>query len=123
MQPVLRVLAMPADANASGTMFGGWIMSQMDIAGGIAACGYARARTATVAVKDLRFLASVNVGEVLVIRALIERAGSTSVTVKIEAKTADRTAPEKAEKPVAAGTFIYVALDEEGGKMKLSAAE
>ena len=94
-------------------------MSQMDIAGGIAACGYARARTATVAVKDLRFLTSVNVGEILIIRTLIQRAGSTSVTVKIEAKTADRTRPEQAEKPVATGTFIYVALDEQGGKLKL----
>lgn len=118
LAPLVRMLAMPSDANASGDIFGGWVMAQMDIAGGMAACAHAQGRTTTVAVKELRFIKPVKVGEVFSVQAWVERSGNTSVTVVVEARSAPRADPVRSASPVAIGTFIYVALDEAGNKRR-----
>jgi len=110
----IRTLAMPADTNAAGDIFGGWVMSQMDIAGGIAAYEVAMGRVATVAVEAMTFIAPIKVGDVLCVYTTIARIGTTSIAVEIEAwvrreRIADR---EK----VTAGKFVYVALGEDGKK-------
>lgn len=110
----IRTLAMPADTNPAGDIFGGWVMSQMDIAGAIAAVERVRGRVVTVAVEAMTFIAPVKVGDVLCVYAEIERVGTTSVTVGLEAwvrrnRLADRTKVTEAR-------FVYVSLDENGQK-------
>ncbi|WP_297112427.1 acyl-CoA thioester hydrolase YciA [uncultured Devosia sp.] len=110
----IRTLAMPADTNPAGDIFGGWVMSQMDIAGAIAAVERARGRVVTVAVEAMTFIAPVKVGDVLCVYAEIERVGNTSITVGLEAwvrrnRLADRTKVTEAR-------FVYVSLDENGQK-------
>ena len=110
----IRTLAMPADTNPAGDIFGGWVMSQMDIAGAIAAVERVRGRVVTVAVEAMTFIAPVKVGDVLCVYAEIERVGTTSVTVGLEAwvrrnRLADRT-------KVTDARFVYVSLDENGQK-------
>ena len=82
--PSLRVVPMPADANHNGDIFGGWIMSQVDIAGGIVAGRLARGRVATVAVKEFVFKEPVQIGDVLSLYAAVARVGNTSITVDVE---------------------------------------
>ena len=108
----IRTLAMPADTNPAGDIFGGWVMSQMDIAGAIAAVERAQGRVVTVAVEGMTFIAPVKVGDVLCVYTTIERVGTTSITVAIEAwarrdRIADRV-------KVTDGRFVYVALAEDG---------
>lgn len=110
----IRTLAMPADTNPAGDIFGGWVMSQMDIAGGIAAAEIALGRVVTVAVEAMSFIAPVKVGDILCVYTIVERIGKTSITVGIECwarrdRIADRV-------KVTDGRFIYVALDAEGNK-------
>ncbi len=83
-RPVLRVVPMPADANQHGDIFGGWIMSQVDIAGGVVAAARARGRVATVAVNQFVFKEPVFIGDVLSFYADIVRVGRTSITVQVE---------------------------------------
>lgn len=108
----IRTMAMPADANANGDIFGGWVLSQMDIAGGVAASTRAHGRVATVAVEGLSFLRPVNVGDVLCVYTDIARTGTTSLTVRLEtwARRSNREVREK----VTEGAFVYVAIDDEG---------
>ncbi|MBK8086227.1 MAG: acyl-CoA thioesterase [Devosia sp.] len=113
----IRTLAMPADTNPSGDIFGGWVMSQMDIAGAIAAVEVAKGRVVTVAVEAMSFIAPVKVGDILCVYTSIERVGTTSISVGIEAwarrnRNADRV-------KVTDGRFIYVALDETGNKRRV----
>ena len=113
----IRTLAMPADTNPSGDIFGGWVMSQMDIAGAIAAVEVAKGRVVTVAVEAMSFIAPVKVGDILCVYSSIERVGTTSISVGIEAwarrnRNADRV-------KVTDGRFIYVALDETGNKRRV----
>ena len=110
----IRTLAMPADTNPAGDIFGGWVMSQMDIAGAIAAVERSQGRVVTVAVEGMTFIAPVKVGEVLCVYTTVERVGNTSITVAIEAwarrdRIADRV-------KVTDGRFVYVALGEDGSK-------
>lgn len=105
----IRTLAMPADANASGDIFGGWVLSQMDIAGGITAAQRARGRVVTVAVDGMTFHLPVYVGDVLCVYTEIERIGRTSITIEMEAWALRRRSNEKVK--VTEGRFIYVALD------------
>jgi len=79
----VRTLAMPADTNPSGDIFGGWVMSHMDIAGGIAAYERAMGRVVTVAVEAMTFIMPVKVGDVLCVYTAIEAIGTTSVTVDV----------------------------------------
>lgn len=108
----IRTIAMPADTNPAGDIFGGWVLSQMDIAGGIAAAEEANGRVVTVAVEAMTFIAPVKVGDVLCVYCDIARVGKTSITVKMEA-WARRKRIASREK-VTEGTFIYVALSDEG---------
>jgi len=109
----LRTLAMPADANPAGDIFGGWVMAQMDLASGIRAAERARGRVVTAAVKEMAFELPVKIGDTLSVYTHIERVGRTSITLNVEA-WAHRSRYNKLEK-VTAGTFIMVALDENGG--------
>src|SRR5215471_16147539 len=81
----IRTLAMPADTNPAGDIFGGWVMSQMDIAGAICAVERVRGRVVTVAVDGMKFIAPVKVGDILCVYTTVERVGTTSITVAIEA--------------------------------------
>lgn len=109
----IRTLAMPADANPAGDIFGGWVMSQMDIAGGITAAARARGRVATVAVTGMEFLRPVLIGDVVCCYAEIVRVGRTSLTIKIETWALRERLAERRTK-VTEGVFTYVALDREG---------
>ena len=109
---VIRTLAMPADANPSGDIFGGWVLSQMDIAGGITASQRARGRVATVAVTAMTFHLPVYVGDVLCVYTEIEKIGRTSITVALESWVLHRRLSERVR--VTEGRFVFVALGEDG---------
>ncbi|MFN7024345.1 MAG: acyl-CoA thioesterase [Pseudorhizobium sp.] len=108
----LRTLAMPTDANPAGDIFGGWVMSQMDLASGIRAAERARGRVVTAAVKEMAFQLPVKVGDTLNVYTEVTRVGRSSITLQVEA-WAQRARHRVLEK-VTAGTFIMVALDENG---------
>ena len=109
-QPALRVVPMPADANQNGDIFGGWIMSQVDIAGGIVAGRIARGRVATVAVKEFVFKQPVQIGDVLSFYTDLVRIGSTSISVTVEVYAERRPSDPKVVK-VTEATLTYVAID------------
>ena len=108
----LRTLAMPADANAAGDIFGGWVMAQMDLACGIRAAERARGRVVTAAVKEMSFAKPMKVGDTLCVYTYVTRVGRTSMTLKVEA-WAQRYLSHVMEK-VTDADFIMVALDREG---------
>ena len=108
----IRTLAMPADANPNGDIFGGWVLSQMDIGGGIAAGRRARGRVATVAVDAMTFHLPVYVGDVLCVYADLERVGRTSMTLWLEAWALRGRLGERVR--VTEGRFTFVAIDEAG---------
>ncbi len=112
-----RTLAMPADANPNGDIFGGWVLAQMDIAGGIAAGARARGRVATVAVDAMVFHRPVNVGDVLSTYTEVIRVGRTSMAIHVEAwalrGSISSGGPNVSEK-VTQGTFTLVAIDDNG---------
>ena len=110
----VRTLAMPADTNPAGDIFGGWVMSQMDIAGAIAAVEAASGRVVTVAVEAMTFIAPVKVGDILCVYTGIERIGTTSITVAVEAWVRRNRINDRVK--VTDGRFIYVALDDAGNK-------
>jgi acyl-CoA thioesterase YciA len=110
----LRTLAMPADANVSGDIFGGWVLSQMDIGSGIIAGKRAQGRVATVAVDAMKFIRPVNIGDVLEIYGWLDRVGRTSMGIGLEAWVI-RGRIGRREK-VTEAIFTYVALDDEGNK-------
>ena len=110
----IRTLAMPADTNPAGDIFGGWVMSQMDIAGAIAAVERVQGRVVTVAVEAMTFIAPVKVGDVLCVYCAIERVGTTSVTIAVEAWVRRQRIADRVQ--VTHGRFVYVALDEKGRK-------
>lgn len=111
-QPALRTLAMPADANPNGDIFGGWVLSQMDVAGGVPAVELAQGRIATVAVEAMRFHQPIFIGDLVSCYAVITRVGTTSITVHIQTWARRRRGGEGVL--VTEGTFVYVAIDEEG---------
>ena len=113
----IRTLAMPADTNPAGDIFGGWVMSQMDIAGAIAAVERVQGRVVTVAVEAMTFIAPVKVGDILCVYTTIERVGNTSVTVAIEAWARRNRIASRVK--VTDGRFIYVALDDNGAKRRI----
>jgi acyl-CoA thioesterase YciA len=110
-EPAIRVLAMPADTNANGDIFGGWLMSQMDIAGATIAIARAEGRVATVAVDGMTFHKPVYVGDVVSCYGEVVRVGNTSVRVRVEAWA--RRASGRSEDKVTEGVFTYVALGED----------
>ena len=108
----VRTLAMPADTNPSGDVFGGWLMSLMDVAGGIAAGGLAQGRVATVAVTDMAFLRPVKVGDVVRCYTDLARRGRTSLTFRVEAWVLRQRLGDRIQ--VTSADFTYVALDGDG---------
>ena len=111
--PTLRVVPMPADANSSGDIFGGWVMSQVDIAGSIPAIKLARGRVATVAVNSFVFKQPVLVGDLVSFYAEVVKVGRTSITVGVEVY-AQRNPQEEICVKVTEATLTYVAVDREG---------
>ena len=108
----LRTLAMPADTNVSGDIFGGWVLSQMDIAAGIIAGARAQGRVATVAVDAMKFIRPVHVGDVLCVYGDVQRVGRTSMGIWIEAWVKrDRFGVRE---KVTEALFTFVAIDEDG---------
>src|SRR3974390_2513263 len=108
----LRALAMPADTNANGDIFGGWLLSQMDIGGGVFASKIAKSRTVTVAIDAMNFRKPVYVGDLVSVHANLVRIGRTSITVHLEAWVVRRR--EIQAILVTDGNFIYVAIDDQG---------
>jgi acyl-CoA thioesterase YciA len=108
----LRTVAMPADTNPNGDIFGGWIMSLMDLAAGVAAGTRAKGRVATAAVSNLSFLQPVKVGDVVCVYTEITKTGRTSMTVGVEAYVLRRNQGERVR--VTAAEFVLVAVDDHG---------
>ena len=108
----VRTLAMPADTNPSGDIFGGWLMSLMDVAGGISAGAVAQGRVATVAATDMAFLRPVKVGDVICCYTDLARKGRTSLTFRVEAWVLRQRLGDRIK--VTSADFTYVALDEDG---------
>jgi acyl-CoA thioesterase YciA len=119
--PHLRTIAMPRDANPSGDVFGGWTVSQMDLAGATFAARVAGGRVATVSMEAIEFLRPVAVGDEVSCYCTLVRAGETSVTVHIETWALPRGMSE-GEK-VSDGTFTFVAIDERGKPRALPGAD
>ena len=107
-----RTLAMPADANPSGDIFGGWVLSQMDLAGGITAGKRARGRVATVAIDAMTFHRPVYVGDVLCVYAEIAKVGRTSLSIDLEAWVLRGRQGDRVK--VTEARFVFVAIDEQG---------
>jgi acyl-CoA thioesterase YciA len=114
----LKALAMPADANPAGDIFGGWLMSQMDIAGGISAYARAQGRVATVAVDGFTFHKPVLIGDVLSCYVDILKTGNSSITARVEAWIVRRETTRE-EMKVTEGIFTFVALNEDGSKRRV----
>ncbi|WP_422133072.1 acyl-CoA thioester hydrolase YciA [Endozoicomonas sp. ALD040] len=110
---MLRTLAMPADTNPNGDIFGGWLMSQMDIAGGIAANQRSHSRISTVAVESMSFHHPVNVGDVVCCYAEVIHVGTTSMRIKLEVWITNMPFHQQRIK-VTEGVFTFVAIDEQG---------
>jgi acyl-CoA thioesterase YciA len=108
----LRTVAMPADTNPAGDIFGGWIMALMDLAAGTAAAARAKGRTATAAVSHLNFLRPVKVGDVVCVYTEVTRVGRTSMTLAVEAWALPRGLGDRHK--VTAAEFVMVAVNDEG---------
>ena len=121
-QPALRVMPMPADANQHGDIFGGWIMSQVDIAGATAAMHRARGRVATVAVDSFVFKQPVSVGDVVSFFADVVATGRTSIKVNVEV-FAERNPARPFTVKVTEATLSYVAINQQGAKRQLPGGE
>lgn len=109
----LQTLAMPKDTNANGDIFGGWLVSQMDLAAGIAMRHVARGRSVTVAIKNVSFLYPVNVGSTVSCYAEVQEIGRSSAHINIEVWILGIGDEEKRRK-VAEGMFVFVAIDDKG---------
>lgn len=116
-----RVLAMPADTNPSGDIFGGWVLSQMDNAASIAAGQRSQSRVVTVALDGMSFIRPVKVGDILGVYTQVESVGRTSVAIHVEAWV--RRARIGVREKVTEGRFTFVALDENGAPMPLPPEE
>lgn len=110
--PTIRTIAMPADTNPSGDIFGGWLMSQMDLAAGSAAALTSHGRSATIAVEGMKFLRPVKVGDEVSMYAELLSTGNTSMSIRVEAWRRERN--QEASQKVTEATFTFVALDENG---------
>src|SRR3954471_799367 len=108
----IRTLAMPADTNANGDIFGGWLLSQMDVGGGVFASKIAKSRTVTVAIEAMNFRKAVFVGDLVSVHATLVKIGRTSITVHLEAWILRRR--EMLSVLVTDGNFTYVSIDDHG---------
>jgi acyl-CoA thioesterase YciA len=110
---VLKVIPMPADCNANGDIFGGWVMAQVDLAGSVIPARHTQGRMATVAVNEFVFKQPVRVGDILSFYSEVTRIGKTSVTVKVEV-FAERFRSQGSYIKVTEASVTYVAIDEQG---------
>ena len=111
-QPVLRITAMPKDTNPGGSIFGGWLMSQIDIAGAVVALNQAKGRVTTVKVNHIEFIHPVMVGDLISFYASVYKTGRTSLTVNVEVYV-QRNPSEPQIMKVSTAELIYVALDDD----------
>lgn len=121
-KPLLRTIAMPADTNPAGDIFGGWIMSQMDIAGGIMAKEITCSRIVTVAVESIVFIKPVHVGDVVCCYGQLVKIGTTSITINLEVwviPAIHKPGEQVVEMQVTKAAFTYVAVDENGEKVPI----
>lgn len=118
--PAIRVVPMPADTNSNGDIFGGWLMSIMDSAGGLTAARYSKGRAVTVAMDGMQFHQPVKVGEEVSVYTQIERVGRTSMTIAVEAWRRERHAEEAVK--VTQAKFTFVAIDDDGRPREIQAA-
>jgi len=117
----IRTLAMPADTNQNGDIFGGWLLSQMDLGGGVFASKTAKSRTVTVAIEAMNFRKPVFVGDLVSVHASLVRVGKTSITVHLEAWVQRRK--ETHSILVTDGNFTYVSIDDQGHPQAIPQAE
>src|SRR5262245_2808955 len=110
--PIIRTVPQPADMNGNGDIFGGWVLSQMDIAGGALAAKVAKGRVATVAITAMTFVQPIKVGDMVSIYGEVGRIGRSSITVALE--TVVQRRHDSTEIQVTHGTFVFVAIDEDG---------
>jgi len=110
---VLKVIPMPADCNANGDIFGGWVMAQVDLAGAVLPARHARGRFATVAVNEFIFKQPVRVGDILSFFSRVVKLGNTSITVRVEV-FAERWNEQGQYIKVTDATLTYVAIDKDG---------
>ena len=113
----IQNLAMPANTNANGDIFGGWIVSQMDLAAGVLAKRLAQGRVVTVAINSMTFLKPVHVGDVISCHVSLLKQGSTSMTIAVEVWALPAAIDERYQ--VTEGTFVFVAIDEQGKPRKV----
>jgi acyl-CoA thioesterase YciA len=121
-QPTLRVVPMPVDVNANGDVFGGWIMSQVDIAGATVAMGRARGRVTTVSVNSFVFKQPVSIGDVVSFFAEVVGTGRTSIKINVEVY-AERNPAQPIIVRVTEATLTYVAINQQGSKRDLPSIE
>ena len=119
-QLTVRIVAMPADTNASGDIFGGWIMAQMDLSGGIAGRERAKGRVVTASVSSLSFLQPVKVGDVVAVYTEVVGTGRSSIRIQIEAWVVRGTGSTQLK--VTEALFVMVAVDESGASVALPPA-
>jgi len=110
--PIVRTVPQPADMNGNGDIFGGWVLSQMDVAGGALAARVAKGRVATVAITAMTFVEPIKVGDMVSIYGEVQKVGRTSITIDLETVVQRRTG--NTDIRVTHGTFVFVAIDEEG---------
>ncbi|HMC91105.1 MAG TPA: acyl-CoA thioesterase [Allosphingosinicella sp.] len=119
-EAILRVVPRPGDINANGHIFGGWVLSQMDIAAGIVASRRAKGHVATVAIEAMEFIAPILLHDVISVYARIERTGRTSMGIRIEVIASRNRGTDEVK--VTEGVFTFVALDEDSRPRALPAA-
>ena len=110
--PIVRTVPQPADMNGNGDIFGGWVLSQMDVAGGSLAARVAKGRVATVAITAMTFVQPIKVGDMVSIYGTVAKVGRSSITIDL--KTIVQRRHESTEIQVTHGTFVFVAIDEHG---------
>ena len=110
--PIVRTVPHPSDMNGNGDIFGGWVLSQMDTAGGALAARVAKGRVATVAITAMTFVEPIKVGDWVSIYGEVSKIGRTSITIDLETMVQRRH--DAAEIQVTHGTFVFVAIDDDG---------
>jgi acyl-CoA thioesterase YciA len=118
--PTIRVTAMPADTNAYGDIFGGWLVGQMDLACGLIAARHSHGRAVTVAMDQMQFLAPVKVGDEVSVYGQLQKVGRSSMTIAVEAWRRPRHEDNAVQ--VTAAVFTFVAIDEQGRPRPISPA-
>ena len=121
-QLTIRTMAMPADTNAAGDIFGGWVMAMVDVAGSVPAHRIAMGRIATVAVNSFVFRQPISVGDLVSFYATVTKVGTTSITVDVEVY-AERNPEQPEVVKVTEATLTYVAVDEDGAKRQIEVGD